>query len=114
MFRLTGCIMMRPLFDDAFLEAEEHGSPVGFTPCPVRPAVQQVIDVLRGKIVLSRPLGNAESALGKGVLYAFPERQRNVRPSSVCLVHNPSLSCAPSRFRVGVVLEVVVFCGSLE
>ena len=94
--------------------AEEHGSPVGFTPCPVRPAVQQVIDVLRGKIVLSRPLGNAESALGKGVLYAFPERQRNVRPSSVCLVHNPSLSCAPSRFRVGVVLEVVVFCGSLE
>ena len=53
-------------------------------------------------------------ALGKGVLYAFPERQWNVRPSSVCLVHNPSLSCAPSRFRVGVVLEVVVFRGSLD
>jgi len=87
---------------------------VRFAPRPVRPAIQQIIDVLRGEIVLSRPLGNAESALGKGVLYAFPERQRNVRPSSVCLVHNPSLSCAPSRFRVGVVLEVVVFRGSLE
>lgn len=87
---------------------------MGFTPRPVRPAIQQIIDVLRGEIVLASPLGNAESALGKGVLYAFPERQRNVRPSSVCLVHKPSLSCAPSRFRVGVVLEVVVFCGSLE
>ena len=85
-----------------------------FSPRPVRSSVQQIIDVLRGKIVLSRPLGNAESALGKGVLHAFPERQRNVRPSSVCLVHIPSLSCAPSRFRVGVVLEVVVFRGSLE
>ena len=87
---------------------------MGLTPRPVRPAVQQIVDVLRGKIVLSRPLGNAESALGKGVLYAFPERQRNVRPSSICLVHNPSFSCTPSRFRVGVVLEVVVFRGSLE
>lgn len=87
---------------------------MGFTPRPVRPAVQQIIDVLRGKIVLSRPLGNAESALGKGILHAFPERQWNVRPSSTCLVHNPSLSCALSRFRVGVVLEVVVFRGSLE
>ena len=87
---------------------------MGFTPRPVRPAIQQIIDVLRGEIVLASPLGNAESALGKGVLHAFPERQRNVRPSSVCLAHNPSLSCAPSRFRVGVVLEVVVFRGSLD
>ena len=87
---------------------------MGFTPRPVRPAIQQIIGVLRGEIVLASPLGNAESALGKGVLHAFPERQRNVRPSSVCLVHIPSLSCAPSRFRVGVVLEVVVFRGSLE
>lgn len=87
---------------------------MGFAPRPVRPAVQQIIDVLRGEIVLSRPLGNTESAFGKGVLYAFSERQRNVRPSSVCLVHNPSLSCAPLRSRVGVVLEVVVFSGSLE
>mgnify|MGYP007012771272 CR=1 FL=1 len=70
------------------------------------PFQTDLIDILRGKIVSSRPLGNAESALGKGVPSHFPGASAECLSFECLSGHNPSLSCAPSRFRVGVVWKL--------
>lgn len=85
-----------------------------FAPRPGGLPIQKIVKVTGGKIPFPCPVGGIDAVLLEIRLHLIALFLRDGRSVNACLSHRFSLSCALSRFRVGVWLEVVGCSGLLE